>query len=234
MGKIAKETYDLAVECMNEYSEKSDEKIIANENLADEYEDALGSYLVKISTKNLNDEDSEKVSLLLHAIGDIEQITDYSANILFNARFKNDKNYSFSDKAKTEIKIMTDAVDETLDTIISSIANNDIKKAVIVEPLEEVIDTLKTELKNRHIRRIQEGKCTVEMGFMFTDYISALEKISDHCANIAGTMIELNSRTYDVHQYMTELKNSDKYKEMYAKYATKYALPYSVPASLRS
>lgn len=233
MGKIAKETYDLAVECMNEYSEKLDEKIIKNENLADEYEDALGSYLVKISTKNLNDEDSEKVSLLLHAIGDIEQITDYSANILFNARFKNDKNYSFSDKAKTEIKIMTEAVDETLDTIISSIANNDIKNAVVVEPLEEVIDTLKTELKNRHIRRIQEGKCTVEMGFMFTDYISALEKISDHCANIAGTMIELHSRTYDVHQYMTELKNSDKYKEMYAKYATKYALPYSVPASLR-
>lgn len=234
MGYIAKETYGLAVDCMEEYSEASDKKIMDNEELADEYEDALGSYLVKISTKNLNEEDSRKVSLLLHAIGDIEQITDYSANILFNARYKHEKSFSFSEKASTELKIMSDAVDETLDILIESLDENDVSRAALIEPLEEVVDSLKTELKNRHIRRIREGKCTVDMGFMFTDYISVLEKISDHCANIAGAMIELNSRTLDVHQYMNEIKSSRKFNDMYKKYATKYALPYSVPSSLRS
>ena len=234
MANIAKETFTESAECMEEYDEDKHDRIMANENLADEYEDAMGSYLVRLSMKNLNEEDSQKVALLLHIIGDIEQITDYSASILFNAKAKNEKAYVFSDKAREELRIMTDAVHECLDTIIDSIQTNNTKNTATVESLEEVIDGLKTELKNRHIRRIQEGKCTVEMGFMFTDYISALEKISDHCANIAATMVELKSQNYDVHQYMGELKNDKEYKALYERYATKYALPYSVPASLRS
>ncbi len=225
MGYIAMETYDMAVECMNKYSEKLDEKIIENEQLADDYEDALNSYLVRVSSKALTDDNTARVSLLLLAIGEIEQITDYSASVLFNARFKNEKEYSFSDKAKEELRVMAAAVDETLEIVIESLASGNAKQAEQVEPLEEVIDTLKSELKARHIKRIRKGKCPVDMGFMFTDYISALEKISDHCANIAGAMIELNSQMHDVHKYMSEMKSNDEFKQMYAQYSQKYNLP---------
>lgn len=228
MAYIVKDSFTLAQECVAKYSEKNDKKIIENENMADEYEDALGSYLVKLSAQNLNIVDSQKVSILLHAISDFEKMTDYTADLVFTAREKRDKDVHFSEKARQEITIMVNAVGEIIDTTINAFSNNDVELANKVEPLEDVVDRLRTDLKNRHIKRMQEGRCSVNQGFVFTDYISALEKISDHCANVAAAIIELNDENYDVHNVMSHRRNNDDYKELCAVYGKKYALPFSV------
>ena len=192
MAYMVKESFTMAQECVAKYSESIDRKIIETENLADEYEDALGAYLVKLSAKSLNESDSQKVSILLHAISDFEKMTDYTADLVFTAREKRDKDVHFSDKARQEITIMVNAVGEIIDLTISAFSKDDVKLANKVEPLEDVIDRLRNDLKNRHIKRMQEGRCSVNQGFVFTDYITALEKISDHCANVAAAIIELN------------------------------------------
>ena len=192
MAYMVKESFTMAQECVAKYSESIDKKIIETENLADEYEDALGAYLVKLSAKSLNESDSQKVSILLHAISDFEKMTDYTADLVFTAREKRDKDVHFSDKARQEITIMVNAVGEIIDLTISAFSKDDVKLANKVEPLEDVIDRLRNDLKNRHIKRMQEGRCSVNQGFVFTDYITALEKISDHCANVAAAIIELN------------------------------------------
>ena len=184
MAYMVKESFTMAQECVAKYSESIDKKIIETENLADEYEDALGAYLVKLSAKSLNESDSQKVSILLHAISDFEKMTDYTADLVFTAREKRDKDVHFSDKARQEITIMVNAVGEIIDLTISAFSKDDVKLANKVEPLEDVIDRLRNDLKNRHIKRMQEGRCSVNQGFVFTDYITALEKISDHCANV--------------------------------------------------
>ncbi|MDO5398173.1 MAG: Na/Pi cotransporter family protein [bacterium] len=227
MAYIAKEAYELAVECMVKYDSEKDKKIMENEAMADKYEDALGSYLVRISSKDLTEEESRRVSLYLHAIGDIEQISDYSANILHNARNKNEKDMHFSEKAINEMTVMSDAVNEIMDKLIVAFSGAEPQEVECIAPLESVIDRLKRHLKKAHIRRIREGKCTVDTGFVFTDYITILEKISDHCANIAGAMMDLNENSFDVHHYMGEIVETPEYKRLYSEYSEKYALPVS-------
>ncbi len=231
MAYIAKEAYTSAVECMTEYSEEGDKRVMENEDEADKYEDALGSYLVKISSKNLSNHDSMRVSLLLHTIEDVEKITDYSADILYRAREKKEKQIEFSEKALKEAELMAAAVNEAMDLTIQAFENNDFKCAYEVEPLEEVIDMMKSELKDRHIRRMRDGKCSVDKGFLFTDYINTLEKISDHCANIAVTLIELDDNSFNVHSYAIERKAEPSFKAQCAEYAKKYALPFSLSSS---
>lgn len=228
MAYIVKDSFTLAQECVAKYTEKNDKEIIENENMADEYEDALGGYLVKLSAQNLNMVDSQKVSILLHAISDFEKMTDYTADLVFTAREKRDKDVHFSEKARQEITIMVNAVGEIIDLTINAFSKNDVELANKVEPLEDVVDRLRTDLKNRHIKRMQEGRCSVNQGFVFTDYITALEKISDHCANVAAAIIELNDENYDVHNVMSHRRNNDEYKELCAAYSKKYALPFSV------
>lgn len=230
MAYMVKDSFTLAQECVAKYSEKNDREIIENERLADEYEDALGEYLVKLSGQNMMSSDAKKVSILLHAIADFEKMTDYTADLVFTAREKRDKDVHFSEKARQEITIMVDAVGEIIDMTINAFSDNDVKLANSVEPLEDVIDRLRNDLKNRHIKRMQEGRCSVNQGFVFTDYITALEKISDHCANVAAAIIELNDDNYDIHNVMSHRKSSDEYREMCVKFSKKYALPFSASA----
>ena len=232
MAYMVKESFTMAQECVAKYSESIDRKIIETENLADEYEDALGAYLVKLSAKSLNESDSQKVSILLHAISDFEKMTDYTADLVFTAREKRDKDVHFSDKARQEITIMVNAVGEIIDLTISAFSKDDVKLANKVEPLEDVIDRLRNDLKNRHIKRMQEGRCSVNQGFVFTDYITALEKISDHCANVAAAIIELNDETYDVHHVMSNRRNNPEYKELCVEFGKKYILPFSVSSEV--
>ncbi len=227
MAYIVKDSFTLADKCVAKYSEAYDKEIRDNENTADEYEDALGAYLIKLSAQNLNTTDSQKVSILLHAISDFEKMTDYTADLVFTAREKRDKDVHFSEKARQEITIMVNAVSEIIDLTISAFSQNDVELANKVEPLETIIDELRNELKKRHIRRMQEGRCSINQGFVFTDYISALEKISDHCANVAAAIIELNDSNYDVHNVMSRRRNNDKFKEMCVAFSKKYALPFS-------
>lgn len=228
LAYIVKDSFTLAQECVAKYSETNDKVIIQNENLADEYEDALGAYLVKLSAQNLNMSDSQKVSILLHAISDFEKMTDYTADLVFTAREKRDKDVHFSDKARQEITIMVNAVGEIIDLTIRAFSESDVEIANKVEPLEDVIDRLRNDLKNRHIKRMQEGRCSVNQGFVFTDYITALEKISDHCANVAAAIIELNDENYDVHNVMSLRRTHDDYKKQCVYYSKKYALPFSI------
>lgn len=228
MAYIVKDSFTLAQACVAKYSESNDKKIIENENMADEYEDALGAYLVQLSSKDLNVADSQKVSILLHAISDFEKMTDYTADLVFTAREKRDKDVHFSDKARQEITIMVNAVGEIIDLTINAFSQNNVELANKVEPLEDVIDKLRNDLKSRHIKRMQEGRCSVNQGFVFTDYITALEKISDHCANVAAAIIELNDENYDIHNVMSQKRNDDAYKAMMVSFSKKYALPFSL------
>lgn len=230
MAYMVKDSFTLAQECVAKYSEKNDKEIIENERVADEYEDALGEYLVKLSGQSMTSSDAKKVSILLHAIADFEKMTDYTADLVFTAREKRDKDVHFSEKARQEITIMVDAVGEIIDMTINAFSNEDVKLANWVEPLEDIIDRLRNDLKNRHIKRMQEGRCSVNQGFVFTDYITALEKISDHCANVAAAIIELNDDNYDIHNVMSHRKSSDEYREMCVKFSKKYALPFSASA----
>ena len=232
MAYIVKDSFTLAQDCVAKYSEKLDKEIIENENMADDYEDALGAYLVKLSAQNLNAVDAQKTSLLLHVISDFEKMTDYTADLVFTAREKRDKDVHFSEKARQEITIMVNAVGEIIDLTINAFSENDEKLAGKVEPLEDIIDRLRTELKNRHIKRMQEGRCSIAQGFVFTDYITSLEKISDHCANVAAAIIELNNENYDIHNVMSHRKNNDEYKELCVAYSKKYALPFSVSSDV--
>ncbi len=227
MAYMVKDSFTLAQECVSKYSEKNDKEIIETESAADEYEDALGAYLIKLSAENLDTIDAQKVSILLHAISDFEKMTDYTADLVFTAREKRDKEVHFSDKARQEITIMVNAVGEIIDLTISAFSENNVKLANKVEPLEDIIDRLRNDLKNRHIKRMQQGRCTVDQGFVFTDYITALEKISDHCANVAAAIIEFNDENYDIHNVMSHRRNNDDYKEMCVAYSKKYALPFS-------
>ncbi len=227
MAYIVKDSFTLAQDCVAKYSEKNDKLVIENENMADEYEDALGAYLVRLSAQDLSKTDAQKVSILLHSISDFEKMTDYTSDLVFTAREKRDKDVHFSEKARQEITIMVSAVGEIIDLTINAFSDDDVKLANKVEPLEDVIDRLRNDLKNRHIRRMQEGRCSVNQGFVFTDYITSLEKISDHCANVAAAIIELHDENYDVHNIMSMRRDRDEYKEMYVSFSKKYALPFS-------
>ena len=228
MAYIAQEAFENALKCVDSFSEKRYAMVVEDENKTDEYEDRLGTYLVKISGHDLSVKDSQKVSLLLHAIGDLEQITDYALKIAGLGKEISTKKIEFSEKAKTELDILRRAVAEILDLTINAFASGDRRSAEKVEPLEDLIDEVRVELKTRHINRLQNGKCTVELGFIFSDFIGSLEKISDCCLNIAVSLIQLSDENYETHQYLSEEKETNqKYRDRYNEYCKKYALPFS-------
>ncbi|MCH5184573.1 MAG: Na/Pi cotransporter family protein [Oscillospiraceae bacterium] len=232
MAYTAQESILLAVQSMKEYSPENDEIIVGNEKITDKYEDMLGSYLVKLSSKDLSVADSQRVSVLLHTIGDFERIADYGLSILRIAREINTKKITFSEKATEELSILKDAVEEALELTVGCFTaadwNEAIEKAEKVEVLEDVIDALRTELKKRHIKRLQDGRCTIELGFIFSDYIGSLEKVSDHCLNIALCLVQINDESYDIHSYIKKRRKSDaEYRNDYLEYSKKYEMPYS-------
>lgn len=228
MAYIAQEAFENALKCVDSFSEKRYAMVVEDENKTDEYEDRLGTYLVKISGHDLSVKDSQKVSLLLHAIGDLEQITDYALKIAGLGKEISTKKIEFSEKAKTELDILRRAVAEILGLTINAFASGDRRSAEKVEPLEDLIDEIRVELKTRHINRLQNGKCTVELGFIFSDFIGSLEKISDCCLNIAVSLIQLSDENYETHQYLSEEKETNqKYRDRYNEYCKKYALPFS-------
>lgn len=226
MSDIAYETIILSLDVMKSFDKSKAEKIMENENLIDYYEDKLGTYLVKISSKSLTLEDSRSVSMLLHAIGDFERISDHAVNILDTAKELNEKNIIFSDIAARELYVMYQAVSDILKLTIEAFKNDDIKQAELVEPLEQVVDDLNLEMKNRHISRLQKNDCTIEQGFIFTDLLTNLERVSDHCSNIAVCMIQLNKNSLNNHRYLNNLRATDEtFISEYSEYSKKYSLP---------
>lgn len=201
------------------------------EKKADHYEDILGSYLVKLATHELGSGDSKESSKLLHVIGDFERISDHAVHILASIEELKDKEISFSAAGKREMNSMAAAVNEILDHTVSAFVGDDMDAALRVEPLEQIIDTLKDTLRSRHIERMKKGECTIEAGFVWTDLLGSLERVSDHCSNIASCVIQMSQDKLDVHNYhdyLNKLKvESSEYADMYKSYTEKYLKPIS-------
>lgn len=229
MAELSKKNLFLAMSQIGNYSQKDDVEITENENKIDMYEDVLGTYLVKLSSKSLSLKDSNEISKILHAIGDIERIADHAVNILGVAKEMDEKKLSFSEKAQEEISILSEAIKEIVTTTMDSFEDSNVINAHKVEPLEEVIDELKAELKIRHIRRLREGRCTIELGFILQDLITNYERISDHCSNIAVCVIEIDKAAFDTHEYLHEIKTGGDtdFVKYFREYENKYVLPKS-------
>lgn len=227
MADISRESLFISMSLIGGYDEEQALRVGELETRADKYEDALGTYIMKISTKNLKKEDSEMLNVMLHCIGDFERISDYACNLCDSARELHQKNMQFSPKAETELDILSSAVREAVDISFDAFKSNSKNEADKVEPLEELIETLAVELKARHIRRLREGKCTIELGFAHSDILNNLERVADHCSNIAVDVIQSDQLEFDAHEYLDGIKNKDnqQFARDYKAYKEKYRLP---------
>lgn len=215
-----------AFELINNYDENKAQNVKDAEDQTDIYEDALGTYLVKLSSQSLAARDTTESAKLLFLIGEFERIADYAMDITASAQEMHDKNIQFSEQAKKELSIMMAAVEETVETSIKAFTENNLSMAAKVDPLEEVIDDLKSTIKKQHIGRLQCNECTIELGFVFSDLLTVLERISDHCSNIAGCVIEMSHDSLNMHSYLYKAKHepNNEFINQYREYKVKYAI----------
>ena len=210
---------------LSAFSEDKASEIKKMEEKIDVYEDVISSYLVKLSTKQLTDEDSFELTKLLHVTGGFERISDHAVHVAVYARQMSENNMKFTPEAKKELTVIVSAVLEALDMTIKAFCGNDLEIASSIEPLEQVIDKLTAKAKNNHIERMLNNVCTFEMGLVFSDVLSVLERVSDHCSEIAASMIEIAHKNMGVHEYLQEFKSKDnpefigKYREYKQKYS---------------
>ncbi len=209
MAEYSKEALFLAIQMVDKFDKQAAEKVIELENIVDHYDDEIGSYLVKLSSRHLTEKDSQQLSVLLHSIGDFERISDHAINIMEAAKEMYDKELSFSKKAQEELAVYTGAIKDIVNTSILVFQEEDLKLAAMIEPLEEVIDYLNVEVKKRHMKRLRKGKCTIEMGFVLSDITTNYERVSDHCSNIALSLLQLNEENFDTHEYQESLSSKD-------------------------
>ena len=232
MAKIAKETFINATNIVRKaedgkgFDEKLSEKVRTDEKLLDKYEDKLGSFLVKISGKELSESDSREASKLLHTIGDFERIGDHAVNLLGVAKEIADKGISFSEQAKGELRVLSSALEEIINLTVTAFEENNLDLAKDIEPLEQVVDRLAAQIKANHIARLQKGDCTIELGFVLSDLLNNFERVSDHCSNVAVAMIEVSHNSFDTHKYLRAVKsdsNAD-FSERFNEYDIKYTI----------
>lgn len=231
MASISHNALIQAMDMLYDYSDDKAAEIERLESLVDTYEDALGTYLVKLSGKGISQEDSHEVSKLLHVIGDFERISDHAVNLVRTSKEIYDKKIHFSKDAAEGLTVITNALKEILNITAEAFSENDIRAARRVEPLEQVIDSLKASLKNQHIQRLQEGDCTIELGFVFSDILTNFERISDHCSNIAVCIIQIDQSAFDTHEYLNDIKSGQpEFMAEFEEYKQKYSLPSSQSA----
>ena len=209
MADKSRKAMDLAMELLQGYDEAKAKQVAQMETDVDRFEDELGTYLVKLSSRQLSGKDSETLNTILHCIGDFERISDHARNVKEAAQEMYDKKLDFSDKAQEELKVFERAVHDILDITMNSFIKGDLNLARQVEPMEEVIDGLSLDVKQRHVRRLRKGKCTIELGFILSDVITNFERVSDHCSNIAVCLVQVNEDEFDTHAYLDELRQED-------------------------
>ena len=223
MGRCAMDTLHDAIRSLTDYTPALAEVVREGEDKTDHYEDILGSYLVKLSSQQIGDDVSQEAAMLLKVIGDFERISDHGVNILESAEELQAKGLSFSEKASQELQVLTAAVDEILDLALEAFLTGE--NLEVVEPLEQVIDGLKETLRSNHIKRLQQGECTIDVGFVWTDLLTNLERTSDHCSNVAGCMIDLRSHDMNMHENLRSVKRiGESFQENLERYSKKYAL----------
>ncbi|MBR5558927.1 MAG: Na/Pi cotransporter family protein [Oscillospiraceae bacterium] len=212
-----------AMDCLKEYSMTLVESVHEKESKTDHYEDIMSTYLVKLSAMQLSDHDSAEAAKLLKVIGDLERVADHADNILDSAEEMQNKNVTFSDSAIRELDNLIAATNEIVDISFAAFVGNNLQLAHKVEALEQVIDRLKDMMRTNHILRLQQGTCSIETGFIWSDILTNLERVSDHCSNIAGHMMDAAEETMNIHQSIRTMKaESPEYKEQYAEYAARY------------
>ena len=225
MAYLSRESLLSSLELFDNYDEKKAERIIELEDTVDQYEDKIGSYLVQLSSKTLSDSDSRSMTMLLHCIGDFERISDHAVSLMRSAKEMKEKDLHFSDHAEAEMSIFRAAVRDIVDTAFSAFVTNNVKEAKKVEPLEDVIDDINIQVRNRHVRRLQEGRCTIQLGFVLSDMCTDMERISDHCSNISAYQVQQHESEYDPHEYSSEIRDHEDFRQQRERYRELYELP---------
>ena len=225
MAQTAARSMKEGIAVLFEYSPEKAASIREKEEKTDHYEDILGTYLVKLSARQISEEDSGQAAKLLKIIGDFERISDHAVNLLESAEELRGKNLAFTDRAISELKQISRAVSEIIDLSLHAFLEDDLKTASMVESLEEVIDQLKEQMRTHHILRLQQGKCSIDVGFVWSDLLTNLERTADHCSNIAGCVIDMAYHRMNIHESLRNFRNdSEDFRENFEKYAIKYAL----------
>ena len=209
MADYSREALFLAIQMLDKFDKASADRVVELENIVDHYEDEIGAYLVKLSSRHLTEKDSQHLSVLLHSIGDFERISDHAINIMEAAKEMHAKELDFSRKAREELDIYTGAIKDIINTSVLVFQEEDLKLAAMIEPMEEVIDYLSVEAKKRHMKRLRKGKCTIEMGFILSDIVTNYERVSDHCSNIALSLLQLNEENFEAHEYQEAISSKD-------------------------
>ena len=226
MANLSQASVDRALGLVAAYSEDTAKVVCDVEEQLDQYEDGIGTYLVKLSSKSLSMDDSRSVSRLLHSISDFERISDHAKSIQISAQRLRDKGQTFSKDAQAELEVLFRAVRQVTRLTANSFIANDPEQAKLVEPLEQVVDHLCATMKARHITRLQEGACNVDQGMLFTDLLTDCSRISDHCSNVAAAIIELGRDSYDTHHYLDHVREHDnQFKQQYQTYLRQFPLP---------
>lgn len=226
MGVAAQNAFQESLQCLQHYSDEKARKIREEESKTDHYEDVLGNYLVRLSSQRINERDSGEAATLLKVIGDMERIADYGINLLESAEELKEKQVKFTAGAQVELTVLCKAVDQVLTMTLQAFEKNDSQLAACVEPLEEVVDSLTNQLRTRHILRMQKGLCSVSAGFVWSDLLASLERVSDHCSNIAASVINLGNNQLLPHASVRALRRSSgTFEEAREKYAEQYQLP---------
>ncbi|MCD7796957.1 MAG: Na/Pi cotransporter family protein [Clostridiales bacterium] len=226
MALLAETNVKMSLEFIKVYSRIKDEKIKLNEKKLDAFEDELETYLIKISAMDFATDDSMRINKYSHAVGNFERIGDYAANIIKTKRKMHKDKIHFSEDANRELEIMSRAVREIMENSVNAFINDDLMLAMSVEPLEQVVDNLKAQLREKHSKRMENGECTIENGMLFFDIINSFERIADHCSNLAVCIIELSQGSYQTHSYLKGIKNSDNktFMEQFEAYLEKYSI----------
>lgn len=226
MAEISRDAFVSSIDLLNDFNSQTEVFVSKSEASVDTYEDKLGAYLVRLAGYELSEKDGKEVTELLHIIGDFERISDHAVNMLEVANEINEKKVEFSQEAQREVKVITDAVCEILIMTTKAFIEKDYELAKKVEPLEQRIDKLKRRIKNNHIKRLSEGVCTVELGFILSDLLTNCGRVSDHCSNIAVSLLEVESGSFEAHEYLNHVKydGENDFFEHYAEYKKKYSI----------
>ncbi len=236
MAERAREALTAALETLWSYDKEKADAVLRTEEQVDHYEDVLGTYLVKLNNCDLSGEDSRSLSVLLHCMSDFERISDHAVNIAEAAGRMDSRKLAFSKRATEEVAVFTRAVQDIVDMTLGAFANGDLETAKHVEPLEEVIDELKIEVRQRHIKRLRKGKCTIELGLVLEDIITDFERVADHCSNIAVCMLRVSEDDFETHEYLDVLKaeQAEWFRSEFTALAKQYALPEKTEKSDKS
>ena len=230
MAADAAQAMHLAMQLTKKFESGVMEEVVALEDRTDRYQDALGTYLVQLSSMNLSVKDNRILNTLLYTISDVERMGDHALSVAKAALEIEEKNIEFSAQAKSELAVLERAVLDVMDRTVAAYSNFDLEQAIKVEPQEQVVDSLVREIKSRHVRRLRDGYCTVEYGFVLEDLLTAFERTADHCSNVAIEMLQVSEGKLETHEYLKALKagelhESAAFADRFARYKAQYAFP---------